>query len=206
MKKIIIGSLVVLITLAAGFSYAGSPLIQTSFYSAYYMNEKVQVAEQLEFLDGVLAAYVADNNIAIGEKLAVINALQWNEKGKNNVETFKMFLGRKYGKGFENLNLDEINGNDLLCLGYMISLDKQGKIIEALPILEKAKAKNLTSYSTQLISTLATAQTLINSSKSCDAWKVCDALRNNTTLVQDFSPEAKATIFEQVDSYKDSCK
>lgn len=206
MKKVIIASLVVFITLAAGFCYAGSPLIQTSFYSAYYMNEKVQQAEQLEFLDGGLAAYVADNNVTIGEKLAVINALQWNEKGKNNVETFKMFLGRKYGKGFENLNLDEINGNDLLCLGYMISLDKQRKIAEALPILEKAKAKNPTSYSAQLIHTLATAQTLINSSKGCDAWKACDAVRNNTALVQDLNPEATAIIFGQVDTYSDTCK
>ncbi len=206
MKKVIIASFVVFIALASGFSYAGSPLIQTSFYSAYYMNEKVQLAEQLEFLDGGLAAYIADNNVAIGEKLAVINALQWNEKGKNNVETFKMFLGRKYGKGYENLNLDEMNGNDLLCLGYMISLDKQRKIAEALPILEKAKAKNVTSYSAQLIFTLATAQTLINSSKSCDAWKACDGVRNNTTLVQDFSPEAIAIIFEQVDTYRDNCK
>jgi hypothetical protein len=206
MKKSIIASLAVFIVLAAGFSYAGSPLIQTSFYSAYYMNEKVQLAERLEFLDGALAGFVADNAVPIGEKLAVINALQWNEKGKNNVETFKMFLGRKYGKSYENLNLDEINGNDLLCLGYMISLDKQHKIAEALPILEKAKIKNVTSYCAQLISTLATAQALINSSKSCDAWKTCDALRNNDTLVQDFSPEAKAIIFEQVDSYKDSCK
>jgi hypothetical protein len=206
MKKILVASVVVFLTLVTGFAYAGSPLIQTSFYSAYYMNEKVQLAEQLEFLDGGLAAYVADNNIAIGEKLAVINALQWNEKGKNNVETFKMFLGRKYGKGFENLNLDEINGNDLLCLGYMISLDKQRKIAEALPILEKAKAKNLTSYSTQLISALANAQTMINSSKGCDAWKACDAVRNNTTLVQDLNPEATAIIFGQVDTYRDTCK
>lgn len=206
MKKAIFTFLVIFITLAAGFSYAGSPLVHTSFYSAYYMNEKVQQAEQLEFLDGGLAAYVADNTVAIGEKLAVINALQWNEKGKNNVETFKMFLGRKYGKGFENLNLDEINGNDLLCLGYMIALDKQRKIAEALPILEKAKAKNVTSYSAQLIFALATAQSLINSSNSCDAWKTCDAVRNNSSLVQDLSPEAVTIIFEQVDTYKDSCK
>jgi hypothetical protein len=206
MKKILIASVVVFITLGAGFAYAGSPLIPTKFYSAFYLNEKVQLAEQLEFLDGSLAGYIADKSVALDQKLAVINALQWNEKGKNNVETFKMFLGRLYGKEYDNLNLEELSGDELLCLGYMIALDKQRKLSDALPILEKAKAKNLTSYATQLIYTLATAQSLINSSKGCDAWKVCDALRNNTSLVQDFNAEANTIIFEQVDTYKDNCK
>ena len=153
-----------------------------------------------------MAGYIADKNVAVDQKLAVINALQWNEKGKNNVETFKMFLGRKYGKDFNNLNLDELSGDELLCLGYMISLDKQRKLTEALPILEKAKVKNSTSYTTQLICSLAFAQNYINTSQDCDAWKVCDNVRNNTALVQDFNSEAITIIFEQVDTYKDKCK
>jgi hypothetical protein len=205
MKKILFSVVAVIGILCGNIVYAGSPLIQTGFYSAYYLNEKVQMAEQLEFLDGTLAGYVADNNVAIGPKLALINALQWNEKGKNNVETFKMFLARKYGKDISSLNLDEMNGNDLLCLGYMISLDKQRKLAEALPILEKAKNKNTTSYSTQLICSLALAQSYVNSSKECEAWKVCDNVRNNTALVKDFEQEAIDLIFKQVDPLKESC-
>lgn len=206
MKKILIVFITGFITICGNIVFAGSPLIQTRFYSAYYLNEKVQLAEQLEFLDGSMAGYIADKNVAVDQKLAVINALQWNEKGKNNVETFKMFLGRKYGKDFNNLNLDELSGDELLCLGYMISLDKQRKLTEALPILEKAKVKNSTSYSTQLICSLAFAQNYINTSQDCDAWKVCDNVRKNTALVQDFNSEAITIIFEQVDTYKDKCK
>lgn len=205
MKKILFAAIAVIGILCGNIVYAGSSLIHTGFYSAYYLNEKVQMAEQLEFLDGTLAAFVADNNVAIGPKLAVINALQWNEKGKNNVETFKMFLGRKYGKDFSSLNPDEMNGNDLLCLGYMISLDKQRKLAEALPILEKAKNKNTSSYAAQLIYSLALAQTYVNSSKKCDAWKVCDNVRMNSVLVQDFEQEAIDIIFKEVDLLKDSC-
>jgi hypothetical protein len=206
MKKVLFASIAVIGIICGNMVYAGSPLIQTRFYTAYYLNEKVQMAEQLEFLDGTLAGFVADNNVEIGLKLAVINALQWNEKGKNSVETFKMFLGRKYGKAHDQLNLDEVNGIDLLCLGYMISLDKQRKLAEALPILEKAKNKNATSYSTQLIYSLAMAQSYVNNSKECESWKVCDNVRNNTTLVKDFEQEAIDLIFKQIDPLKDSCE
>jgi hypothetical protein len=206
MKKIHVLLLAGLIVFSGKIALAGSPLIQTSFYSAYYMNEKVQLAEQLEFLDGALAAYIADKSVVIDQKLAVINALQWNEKGKNNVETFKMFLGRKYGKGFDNLTKDDLTGDEALCLGYMISLDRQKKLSDALPYLEMAKTKNPRSYSAQLFYTLAIAQDFINKSNACDAWTVCDIARNNVALVQDLNPEANSLIFTAVDAYKGECK
>jgi len=205
MKKNSIALVTLLIIVWGNIAMAGSPLIQTKFYSVYYLNEKVQQAEQLEFLDGALAGYISGQTVPVDQKLAVLNALQWNEKGKNNIETFKMFLGRKYGKTSDQLNLDQLSGDELLCLGYMISLDKQLKITDALPVLDKAKAKNSTSYTTQLICSMALAQNYINKSKDCEAWKVCDGVRNNPSLVQDFNSEANAIIFEQVDTYKDKC-
>jgi hypothetical protein len=205
MKKAILTLTVILTSVCGSLIFAGSPLISTKFYSAFYMNEKVQYAEQLEFLDGVIAGYLTEQNTAINQKIAVINALQWNEKGKNNVETFKMFLGRKYGKSFDQLDLDQLTGDELLCLGYMMSMDKQLKLSDALPVLDKAKVKNSTSYTTQLICSLAAAQNYINTSKDCEAWKGCDGVRNNPNLVQDFNSEAIAIIFEQVDTYKDKC-
>jgi hypothetical protein len=205
MKKATLTLIVILTSVCGSFTFAGSPLISTRFYSAFYMNEKVQYAEQLESLDGVIAGYLNEQNTTIDQKIAVINALQWNEKGKNNIETFKMFLGRKYGKSFNQLNLDQLTGDELLCLGYMISLDHQSKLADALPILDKAKAKNSTSYTTQLICSMALAQNYISTSKDCEAWKVCDGVRNNPNLVQDFNSEAIAIIFEQVDTYKDKC-
>jgi tetratricopeptide (TPR) repeat protein len=206
MKKIIIAFTAGLLLGTANIVFAGSPLIQTSFYSAYYLNEKVQIAEQLEFLDGSLATYVADKNVAVDQKLAVINALQWNEKGKNSVETFKMVLGRMYGKSYDNLNMDELTGDELLCLGYMISLDKQRKLTEAIPYLEKAKDKNPTSYITQLIFSMAVAQDYINKSNPCEAWNICNNTRNNTSLKQDFDNEANELIFRAVEVYKAECK
>ncbi len=206
MKKVYIALFVGLMIFCGNIAKAGSPLIQTSFYSAYYMNEKVQLAEQVEFLDGVLAAYIADKSIPIDQKLAVINTLPWNEKGKNNVTTFKMVLGRKYGKGYDNLTLDELSADELLCLGYMISLDSQSKLADALPYLEKAKNKNPQSYAANLFYSLAIAQDFINKSNLCEAWKICDTIRSNDSLVQDFDIEANAIIFTAVDSYKAECK
>jgi hypothetical protein len=206
MKNITIGLVIVFAALWTNFVFAGSPLIHTKFYSAYYLNEKVQLAEQVEFLDGKIAGYLADKNVSPDLKVAVINALQWNEKGKNNIETYQMFLGRKYGKSQESLNPDELTGDELLCLGYMISLDKSRKLTEALPILEKAKNKNSQSYTTQLIYSLALAQNFINKSDACQAWTVCNNVRNDAALMQDLNAEAIVIIFEKVDEYKEKCK
>jgi len=184
---------------------AGSPLSNIKFYFAYQSNEKVQLAEQQGFLDGNIAFYLMDENVAIDQKAAVINALNWDEKGKNNADTYKMFLGRKYGKGYENLDISELTGVESFCLGYMLLLDKNRKPEESLPVLEQAKTKNAKSYTVSIIHALASAQNFLNNSDECNAWTVCNKVRSDVSLTQDLSSEAVRIIFTEVDNYKNTC-
>ena len=94
---------------ASNLIFAASPLIKASFYEAYQSNEMVQYVEEHGILEGRVSAYLMDESVSLGEKAAVINALPWNEKNKESVDTYKMFLGRKYGVGYEDLKINDIS-------------------------------------------------------------------------------------------------
>jgi hypothetical protein len=205
MKNIVKLISTVIVVLATQTVFGDSPLSQTKFFTAYYLNENVQYAEQTGILDGRLAGYLVEESVPAELKAAVINALRWDVKGKNNISTFEMFLGRKYGKSFEKLNEMELTGDELFCLGYLVLMDQKGDLNRAVRLLEKAKAKNSSSYTVNLIYNLATAQKYLKSSDKCNAWKACDAVRNDSSLKQDFSNEASRMIFDEVDKLKDSC-
>jgi hypothetical protein len=197
--------LTAVILFAAQFIFADSPLSQTKFFTAYYLNEKVQYAEELGFLDGVLAGYLMDQSVTIDLKAAVINTLPVSEKGKNNKATFEMFLGRKYGKNSENLNYSELSGDELFCLGYLTLMIDSKDVTQALSLLKLSSAKNSSSYTINLIYNLALAQNYLAVSDKCNAWSVCNMVRTNHSLNHDLNDEAGIIIFEQVDKYKDTC-
>lgn len=205
MRKIKILFTIAITSLILNSAFAASPLSSTAFYSVYMHQEIVQLAERQGFLDGKIAVYLIDDANEIDIKMAVINALNWGEKGQNSVDTYKMFMGRKYGKSYENLDYDKMSGNELLCLGYMVLLDEQRKLNEATPILEKAQLMNKNSFTTNMIYTMALAQGSLNDSNECQAWNACNDVRNNDALIQDMNIMASAILFESVDMYKDAC-
>ncbi len=205
MKKTKIILSLCLFTFLAVSLFAGSPLAKTSFYNAYLSNEKVQIAYEKGIVTGEIYSFLADDNNAIGLKAAVINALAWNEKGKNNADTYKMYLGRKYGKSYDKLNPDELAGDEVFCLGYMMTMDNNKSIKLAIPYLEKARILNPKSYTVNMIYALAHAEVLAGEKKECEAWKTCDQVRNNTNLKRDMDPAAIDLISTNIDQYKDSC-
>ena len=206
MKKTSLILIIALFILYGSTVLAGSPLSQIKFYSAYQMNEKVQLAENRGILDGEIAFYLMDESVLLENKAAVINALSWGEKGKNNTDTYKMFLGRKYGKSYLDLNLDELKGDELFCLGYMIFMDENRDLSEAIPVLERAKANNEKSFTVNLIYSLSLAQVFINDSEDCRAWEFCNNFRNNEELTQDMNQAAVDIIFSSIDEYKVDCE
>lgn len=185
--------------------YADSPLIRTSFFTAYYLNEKVQYAEEIGFLDGAIGSFLTDQSVSVDLKAAVINALPWKDKGNNNIVTFRMFIGRKYGKSFDSLNNSELTADELFCLGYMTMLNNLKELPDALILLMKAKAKSPESFTINMFYSLAVAQDHLNNSRKCDAWTVCDHVRNDASLNRDLNQDAVALIFEQVNKYKINC-
>lgn len=197
--------IVALVAFVGNILIAGSPLSDIKFYMAYQSNEKVQLAEQQGFLDGDISFYLMDEAVSIDQKAAVINALDWGEKGKNNVVTFKMFLGRKYGKNYENLDLAELSDVESFCLGYMLMLDDNKNLEKAISALEQAQTKNAKSYAINLVYALASGQSFLNNADECGAWTVCNNTRSDASLTQDLNSEAVRIIFAEVDNYKNSC-
>lgn len=205
MKKFRTLLLVALALLMSSIIFAGSPLIKASFYEAYQFNETVQYAETQGVVDGKIAFYLMDENVSLGDKTAVINALKWNEKSKANADTYKMFLGRKYGVAYENLELSNLKGDELLCLGYMMLLDENKELSDAIGVLDMAIEKNTQSYITNLIHALAKAQMFLNDGQDCDAWTVCNTIRANSSLSKDINDQAINLIYQEVDAYKSAC-
>jgi len=195
----------VLISFTCNILFAASPLIKASFYEAYQSNEIVQYVEERGMFDGRVAAFLMDENVALGEKAAVINALPWNENNKESVNTFKMFLGRNYGVGYESLKLNDLSGDELLCLGYMMLLDENIEISEAQGVLELSIEKNTKSYVTNLIYALSSAQVHIDASQDCDAWTLCNSIRTDAAFTKDINDQAIGLIFQEVDVYKSAC-
>jgi len=205
MKKISSYLLVALAIMSYSSIFAGPQIINVSFYEAYRFNETVQYAENLGVIDGKIAAYLMDESEPLVEKAAVINTMQWDKESNTNTDTYKMFLGRKYGVGYENLEYIILNGDELFCLGYMMLLDEKIAIAEAINVLGMAAKSNSTSYVTNLFYTLAKSQVLLNDKQDCDAWTQCNAARVNTTLTKDINDQAINLIFEVVDLYQNSC-
>jgi len=205
MKKFSAILIAVLISFAFNSIFAASPLIKASFYEAYQFNETVQYVEKIGMFDGKVAAYLMDENVSLGDKAAVINALPWNEKNKESVNTYKMFLGRKYSLGYTDLKLNNLNGDELLCMGYMMLLDENTAISDAKGVLELAIEKNTQSYITNLIYAIASAQVFLNDKQDCDAWTICNTVRTNASFTKDINDQAIGLIFQEVDTYKSSC-
>ncbi|OQX72252.1 MAG: hypothetical protein B6D61_14425 [Bacteroidetes bacterium 4484_249] len=206
MKKKSLALVISLFAIVATTVLAGTPLSQVKFYSVYQSNQKVQLAEQRGILDGEIAFYLMDESVSLDNKAAVINALAWGEKGKNNTDAYKMFLGRKYKKSYLELNPAELSGDELFCLGYMISMDESRDLSEAIPLLERAKSNNEKSFIVNLMYSLSLAQVFINDSEECKAWQLCNNLRNNEELIQDMNQLAVDMIFDSIDEYKVGCE
>lgn len=205
MKKFKTIILVAVFSITCNVLFATSPLIKASFYEAYQSDEIVQYAEMLVMIDGDVSFYLMDETVSLGNKAAVINALQWNEKSKTNVDTYKMFLGRKYGVGYKDLDLNKLSGDELLCLGYMMLLDENVNLDDSKGILELAIEKNTTSYISNLIYALASAQIHLNDSQECEAYTVCNSIRTNAAFTKDINDQAIGMIFQEVDAYKSAC-
>lgn len=198
-----------LLIVLASFTFsniiASTPLTKVSFYEAYQFSEMVQYAEKQGKVDGKIAFYLMDENNDLGERAAVINALGWNEQSKANADTYKMFLGRKYGVAYESLELNNLTGDELLCLGYLVVMDENKDLSEALGVLELAIQKNTQSYITNMIYALASAQIRLNDKQECDAWTLCNSIRTDASFKKDISDQAIGLIYQEVDVYKSAC-
>ncbi len=205
MKRIksLLSAFIVLLTTSV---IAGGVNVTPGFYKSYLDNENVIVAENGN-LDGRIGMALAGDDLTIDEKAAIVDALASSDNWRvQNVETFKMFLGRKTKMSFENLKYDELSADDLFVLGYLMLADKNSGNDEALNLLEMAKNKSPQSQTINLVYMLARVNNFAAKSDWCSAKILIDSTKANNNLNIDMKPEAVETIFGSLTAVAEKCK
>jgi hypothetical protein len=118
--------LIVIITVLIGLfyvtekAYADSPVTSTPFSRAYYNIAIVKEASGRNTITTDMAEYLFDEKNSIDMKAALINALSWDVKGKNNAEIYCQLI---YGKALKDMDVAALSGDQQFCIGYLLAMD-----------------------------------------------------------------------------------
>lgn len=185
--------------------FADSPLTSTDFSKAY-LNESIiaQASNAKGVLTDQLMDYLIDQNKPIAIKMALINKLGWNSKGKSNSLRFFTYLNEKRGYVNEADFIVSAKGDELLSMAYLKAMDNYFVVDEAIKYAEFALKCNKQSFTYQIIAALIKAQKSLDDDW-CKVYRLADVVRKNTSLKKDIKTEAIAIIFEYMEGYKDNC-
>jgi len=200
-------TLIVLVIL--GFFVSGSasnPVTLTDFHNIYNYLDEVQHVIEHGLIDGRVVAFLVDENNPIDQKAAIMNALVLNNKTQSNALTLRQYLARKHNDNWQALDLKNLSGDELFCLGYLTILDEEGNSSNGLPILELATQKNPGSYTINLFYALAMAENSIRLGNACEGWKTCNLVKTNTNLNNDLNAGISNLIFDVMESYNEGCE
>ncbi len=178
---------------------ADSPLTSTNLTKGYEKSKWVQMAVETNgLLMDDMTTFLAGKG-DLGEKLALICQLGWGENAAINANMFIEYM-------MENKPESKRTGDDYCCMAYVLALGDYFEVSLAKETATTAVQKNPTSFGCNMILALITAQEHLHNNTWCDVYKVCDAVRTNTSLKRDMKPEAIKGIFDYIDIYKDECK
>lgn len=204
LKKLLLTTFALIIFSSAVF--ADSPLTSTDFSKAYSQEPIIVAASKTEgYLTNQLMDYLTNESHSIDLKMAVINQLGWQFKGKNNTQTFVKYLKTKYGYADEKKFLKKGKSDDLLAMAYMKALDDYFNVENALVYAEKALKKNPKSRTYNLVAGLIKAQKAMDGNW-CEVYQITDNIRKNDELENDLKPEAVKIIYDYMDIYGEYCK
>lgn len=192
--------------LVANTCFADSPLTSTPFYKGYLdvaiikeaakSNGKI-TEKQLQFLTN------SKNPIAI--KLALINSLGWNVKGKSNAPEYLEYLFEKQPQlNYKNF-INKATADQIICYAYLKAMDDYFNVKSASIFAKQAMRKAPTSYSIHLIGTLIQVQG-VNTKNWCTIYTNMNQVRRNKKLQFDFRPKSVQAIFSYTDIYKKECR
>jgi hypothetical protein len=192
--------------LVANTCFADSPLTSTPFYKGYLdvaiikeaakSNGKI-TEKQLQFLTN------SKNPIAI--KLALINSLGWNVKGKSNAPEYLDYLFEiQPHLNYKNF-INKATADQLICYAYLKAMDDYFNVKSANVFARQAMLKAPNTYSVHLIGTLIQVQG-VNAKKWCSIYSNMNQVRKNKKLQVDIRPESVNAVFSYTDGYKEYCK
>lgn len=187
--------------------FADSPLTSTPFYKGYLDIAIIKSAaksngtiteQQLQFLTN------SKNPIAV--KLALINSLGWDTKGKSNAPEYLDYLFKKQPKlNYKNF-INKASAEELICYAYLKSMDDYFNVNSAIVFARQAIRKAPTVYSIHLIGTLIKVQPLLNAKNWCGIYTKMNQVRTDKKLQLDMRLISTAAVFIYTDGYKEYCK
>lgn len=108
-----------LMTLVTG-TFADSPLTSTDFYQVYLDVPVVAAYVESEMNEDIFNV-LHSNEYELDVKVAVINAMGWTFEGQENAAVYMYFYFNV--SGLDVVAPDDMTGEELLCLAYMVSMD-----------------------------------------------------------------------------------
>lgn len=199
MKHIKIFYLLVTFFITAYSSKADSPLTSTNFHTGYLDVDIVVKAKNKGSINQKLAEFLSSNENTIDVKAAVINAIGWDINGTDNAEQYCKIIHKK---SMKELDIDKLSADDLFCIGYLQALDDYFRPEKSIPYLEAAQKKNSTSFTINIIYTLAKAQELMDKGDWCKVWEITDKALKDRSLEMDMRESAKKVIVDYMKLYK----
>ncbi len=184
---------------------ADSPLTSTEIYKAYDKLPIIQLAGNSKgLLTEELIKYLVEKDNPTDVKVALINRLGWDIKGKKNANILIKYLKSKYGYKTTADLTTGLSASDLICIGYLKSMDNYFDTKEALTYATLAQTKEPKSYTIKIIQRLIKAQDYVMKNY-CQVFKIVHEVRSDESLSMDFNKEASDIIFEYIDGYKKYC-
>lgn len=192
--------------LLANQSFADSPLTSTEFYKGYI---DIAIIKEARKSDGIITEkqlqFLTNSKNPIAIKLALINSLGWNTKGKSNAPKYLAYLFEKQPllnyKNFYN----KATTTQLICYAYLKAMDDYFNVKSASVFARQAMRKAPTTYSIHLIGTLIQVQGA-NQNNWCSVYTKINQVHKNKKLQLDMRLISAAAVFGYTDRYKEYCK
>lgn len=176
---------------------ADSPVTSTQFSNAYMDLSIVQKAADQGVVTQEIAAYLSNSKNPIDVKAAVINAISWDIKGKNNAETYAQMI---FKTSVSKLKTVTMGGDQLFCIGYLMAMDNYFETSQALTYLKLAEKKIPSSLTISII------RAIVESQEDLDGLKYIKPVLGNKSLKMDLRQDAINIILDYMaldaDTYK----
>lgn len=190
----------------ANNSFADSPLTSTPIYKGYVDIAIIKTAAKS---NGIITEqqleYLTETKNPIAIKLALINSLGWNTKGKSNATKYIAYLFEQKPQLNNQNFIHKASAEELICYAYLKAMDNYFDAKFASKFATEAKRKAPNSYSIHLIGTLIQVQGL-NAINWCSIYTKMNQVRINKKLQLDMRLISAAVVFGYTDGYKEYCK
>jgi hypothetical protein len=193
--------------LIQNFAFADSPLTSCDFYQEYEKLEIFQSARNSNnHINQKCLIFLADSTNSLEIKLALINAIGWNIKGRDNSKKYLKYLSRiKHKKITLDTIQEYLDANELICYAYLKSLDDYFNVTKSFEIAEMAIKKSPNNFSIHLIASIIHAQIYMDQGKSCEMYTAVNNVVSSASLKRTFSDTAVNSIMEYMTISKKGC-